>query len=227
MTRALRAAALLLACALAATAFARPKVCLVLSGGGARGAAHVGVIKVLQEMRIPIDCITGTSMGSIVGAAYASGTSTEEMEKIISEMSIADIVREKGPRQDLAYRIKEDDRSILLGPELGLTDKLEVVPPKGIVSGVALETVLQAPVEGAGLPQVRRARDPVPRRGDRPRHRQGGGLRRRRPRQRDARLDVGPGRDRARARSRGGCSSTAASPTTCRWTWRGRWARTS
>ena len=50
----------------------RPKVCLVLSGGGARGAAHVGVIKVLEEYRIPIDCIAGTSMGSLVGAAYAS-----------------------------------------------------------------------------------------------------------------------------------------------------------
>ena len=143
MSRALRLAALLLACALAAPALARPKICLVLSGGGARGAAHVGVIKVLQELRVPIDCITGTSMGSIVGAAYASGTSTEEMEKIISEMSLAGIVREKPPRQDLAFRIKEDDRTILLGPELGLTDKLEVVPPKGIVSGVALETVLR------------------------------------------------------------------------------------
>ncbi len=42
-------------------------VCLVLSGGGARGAAHIGVIRVLEEMRVPIDCITGTSMGSLVG----------------------------------------------------------------------------------------------------------------------------------------------------------------
>jgi NTE family protein len=143
MIRALRIAALLAACLVAATATARPKVCLVLSGGGARGAAHVGVIKVLEEMHVPVDCITGTSMGSIVGAAYASGTSVEEMEKVISEMSVSDIVREKPPRQDLAFRIKEDDRTILLGPELGLTDKLEVVPPKGIVSGVALETVLR------------------------------------------------------------------------------------
>jgi NTE family protein len=143
MLRALRIAALLVACLAAATATARPKICLVLSGGGARGAAHVGVIKVLQEMRVPIDCITGTSMGSIVGAAFASGTSTAEMERVISEMSLADIVHEKPPRQDLAFRIKEDDRSILLAPELGLTDKLQVIPPKGIVSGVGLETVLR------------------------------------------------------------------------------------
>jgi hypothetical protein len=52
------------------SAKARPKICLVLSGGGARGAAHVGVIKVLEEYRVPIDCIAGTSMGSLVGAAF-------------------------------------------------------------------------------------------------------------------------------------------------------------
>ncbi len=51
----------------------RPRVCLVLSGGGARGAAHIGVIKVLEELRVPVDCIAGTSMGAIVAAAYASG----------------------------------------------------------------------------------------------------------------------------------------------------------
>ena len=51
----------------------RPKIGLVLSGGGARGAAHIGVIKVLEELRVPVDLIVGTSMGSIVGAAYATG----------------------------------------------------------------------------------------------------------------------------------------------------------
>ena len=61
----------------------RPKICLVLSGGGARGAAHVGVLKVLEEYRIPIDCIAGTSMGSLVGSAYATGTSIAEMEEIV------------------------------------------------------------------------------------------------------------------------------------------------
>jgi len=64
----------------AGAAAARPKVCLVLSGGGARGAAHVGVLKVLEEMRVPVDCTTGTSMGSLVGAAYATGMSVPEME---------------------------------------------------------------------------------------------------------------------------------------------------
>ena len=58
----------------------RPKVGLVLSGGGARGAAHIGVIKVLEELRVPIDVIAGSSMGALVGAAYASGTSVRELE---------------------------------------------------------------------------------------------------------------------------------------------------
>ena len=66
----------------------RPKICLVLSGGGARGAAHVGVIKVLEEYRVPIDCIAGTSMGALVGGAYATGMSVPEMEQIIAGMSV-------------------------------------------------------------------------------------------------------------------------------------------
>ena len=85
-------AALLLACgpALAQAPFGpatavltgkRPKVCLVLSGGGARGAAHVGVLRALEALRVPIDCIAGTSMGALVGAGYASGMSVDAMAK--------------------------------------------------------------------------------------------------------------------------------------------------
>src|SRR5512133_1479491 len=58
----------------------RPKIGLVLSGGGARGAAHVGVLKVLEELRVPVDVITGTSMGAIVGGFYAAGSSPAEIE---------------------------------------------------------------------------------------------------------------------------------------------------
>ncbi len=58
---------------------ARPRVGLVLGGGGARGMAHIGVLKVLEEMRVPVDCIAGTSMGSLVGGVYAAGVSIDEM----------------------------------------------------------------------------------------------------------------------------------------------------
>src|SRR5499427_4118305 len=59
----------------------QPRIGLALSGGGARGIAHVGVLKVLEEMRIPISCVTGTSMGAIVGATFAAGRTPAEMEK--------------------------------------------------------------------------------------------------------------------------------------------------
>ncbi len=65
----------------------RPRICLVLSGGGARGAAHVGVLKVLEEYRVPVDCIAGTSMGSLVGAAYATGTTVPEMHEVLNGIS--------------------------------------------------------------------------------------------------------------------------------------------
>src|SRR5580692_11556738 len=58
----------------------RPRICLVLSGGGARGMAHIGVLKVIEDLQIPIDCIAGTSMGAIVGGLYASGMTAAQIE---------------------------------------------------------------------------------------------------------------------------------------------------
>jgi len=69
---------------------ARPKVGLALSGGGARGAAHIGVLKILEEQRIPVDFIAGTSMGSIVGGLYASGMSAQELETLVTHIDWAD-----------------------------------------------------------------------------------------------------------------------------------------
>ena len=120
----------------------RPKICLVLSGGGARGAAHVGVIKVLEEYRIPIDCIAGTSMGALVGAAYASGMSVAEMEKFVSSITTEMLFNDNPPREELAMRQKQDDYGIFFGPEIGINDgKLGL--PKGVVTGVQLEAVLR------------------------------------------------------------------------------------
>jgi NTE family protein len=125
-----------------ATGAARPRICVVLSGGGARGAAHIGVLKVLEEMRVPVDCIAGTSMGSIVGGAYASGISSAEMEKIVGEITTELLFKEKPPRQDQSIRRKQDDRTILFTPEIGVRDG-ELLLPKGLVSGLQLETVLR------------------------------------------------------------------------------------
>jgi NTE family protein len=120
----------------------RPRIGLVLSGGGARGAAHIGVLKVLEELRVPITCITGTSMGSIVGAAYASGTSVDEMEATVSRMSAEALFREQPPRFEQSMRRKGDDHINYIGPEIGIRDN-KVQLPKGLVSGVQLESVLR------------------------------------------------------------------------------------
>ena len=88
----------------AVTPPARPKVCLVLSGGGARGAAHIGVLKALEALHVPIDCITGTSMGSLVGGAYASGMSTADMQRLVAGISTDLLFKEKPPRQDQKFR---------------------------------------------------------------------------------------------------------------------------
>jgi len=65
---------------------ARPRIGLVLSGGGARGAAHIGVLKVLEENRVPIDAIAGTSMGAVVGGLYASGLSAADIERVMTSV---------------------------------------------------------------------------------------------------------------------------------------------
>ena len=127
----------------------RPRICLVLSGGGARGAAHVGVLKVLDELRVPIDCVAGTSMGSIVGGAFASGVTVAEMEKTLGEMSTDRLFREKPPRQERLIRRKADDYTNLFTPDIGFRDG-EFLLPKGIVSGVQLETVLRALAKAQG-----------------------------------------------------------------------------
>lgn len=67
----------------------RPRVCPALSGGGARGLAHVGVLKVLEELRVPIDCIAGTSMGARIGGLYAAGHSPEEIEAQLAAIAAA------------------------------------------------------------------------------------------------------------------------------------------
>jgi NTE family protein len=71
----------------------RPKIALVLGGGGARGFAHIGVLQVFNEQQIPIDMIVGTSMGSIIGALYSSGLKTDEIEKIITQDGLKDFFR--------------------------------------------------------------------------------------------------------------------------------------
>jgi len=125
-----------------------PRIAVALSGGGARGIAHVGVLKVLDEMRIPISCITGTSMGSIVAGAYAVGTSPADIEKMVLATNWDDIFRDKPPRAEIATRRKQDDYKTLFAPEFGVKDG-GLALPKGIIAGVSIEAFLRVVAEPA------------------------------------------------------------------------------
>ena len=116
----------------------RPTIGLVLAGGGARGFSHIGVIKVLEEARIPVDYITGTSMGSIIGGLYASGMSPEEMNTVLRRIDWVTVLSEKPDRQSISFRRKEDDRLALFPFEIGIgPDGMSLKP--GIFSGSKVE----------------------------------------------------------------------------------------
>jgi NTE family protein len=117
----------------------RPRIGLALSGGGARGIAHIGVLKVLEEMRIPISCVTGTSMGAIVGGTFASGRSPEEMEKFVLGVDWDEVFRDKPPRNEIAVKRKIDDYKTLFAPEFGVKSG-GLVLPKGVLAGVSIES---------------------------------------------------------------------------------------
>lgn len=140
----LGAALLLLASALvqAAEPPARPRIGLVLSGGGARGLAHVGVLKVLERERVPIDFIAGTSMGAIIGGLYASGMRADELERELLKVDWDDLFANRVARRELSQRRKEQDYELSSALEIGLRDG-EFRVPLGTVSSRGLESLLR------------------------------------------------------------------------------------
>jgi NTE family protein len=120
----------------------RPRICLVLSGGGARGMAHIGVLKVLEELKIPIDCIAGTSVGAIVGGLYASGMTAQQIDATMRSLDWQEAFRDAPPRQDLAFRRKQDDRNFLVQLPLGLKHG-KILLPKGLIQGQKLQETLR------------------------------------------------------------------------------------
>lgn len=120
----------------------RPRICLVLSGGGARGIAHIGVLKVLEELKIPIDCIAGTSMGAIVGGLYASGMTAHDIDATMRSLDWQEAFRDAPPRRDLAFRRKQDDRNFLVRLPLGLKHG-HILLPKGFIQGQKLQETLR------------------------------------------------------------------------------------
>ena len=124
---------LVLLIAISLFASQRPKIALVLSGGGARGGAHVGVIEVLEKNHIPIDMIVGTSMGSFVGGLYASGKTTDEMKKILTETNWKKYITTDFNRQDIPM-MKKDIEYIYNGRlGVGVDANDNIVLPTGVL----------------------------------------------------------------------------------------------
>jgi NTE family protein len=108
----------------------RPRIGLVLGGGGSRGYAHIGVIQWLEEHRIPVDCIAGTSIGGLVGGAYAADLSPEEICHLINSMDCDQILSGDPPYAQASIRRKEDRRSHPGMVELGTRGGLKL--PSGL-----------------------------------------------------------------------------------------------
>jgi len=112
----------------------RPKIALVLSGGGARGGAHVGVLRILEEKKIPIDLIIGTSMGSFVGGLYASGKTPAEIAKMLTTTVWEDYIRSEFNREDMPIRVKEYDYLYNGRMSVGLNVDNEIALPTGMLN---------------------------------------------------------------------------------------------
>jgi NTE family protein len=120
----------------------RPRIGLVLSGGGARGLAHVGVLKVLERERVPVDLVVGTSMGAIIGGLYASGMRADEIERELLAVRWDEVFAPRVGRPELSQRRKEQDFELSPVLELGYRDG-ELRAPQAAVSSRGLESLLR------------------------------------------------------------------------------------
>lgn len=112
----------------------RPRIGLALGGGGARGIAHISILREIEAQRIPVDCIAGTSMGSLVGGLYASGMSVDDMEHLVRSTNWEQLFDDKLARPERTYRRKQDDRNALATVGVGISkDKIRLSP--GMLQG--------------------------------------------------------------------------------------------
>ncbi|WP_281687181.1 patatin-like phospholipase family protein [Pseudomonas citronellolis] len=121
-----------------------PKIGLVLSGGAARGLAHIGVLKALDEQGIHIDAIAGTSMGAVVGGLYAAGYTPKELERIALGLDWQQALSDSPPRVDVPFRRKQDDRDFLVKQKLSFRDDGSLGLPLGAIQGQNLTMLLES-----------------------------------------------------------------------------------
>jgi len=120
----------------------RPRIGLVLGGGGAKGAAHVGVLAALEELRIPIDCVVGTSMGALVGGTFAAGRTAHEVEVAIRAISWQEAIARRGLRNKVPMRRKLAGGTYSNGLEFGLRDG-GLTAPSGFLSTQNIDLTIQ------------------------------------------------------------------------------------
>ena len=118
----------------------RPKLGLVLEGGGALGLAHIGVLQWMEEHRIPVSYVAGTSMGGLVGGIYATGRSPAEVKEITNGIDWDEVLRGQTPFQDLSFRRKQDAHEVPNTLEFGLRKGLQF--PGGFNSGQQVSLIL-------------------------------------------------------------------------------------
>ena len=127
------------ACVQAAEEAQRPRIGLVLGGGGARGAAHIGVLEVLDQLRVPVDCLAGTSIGALVTGAFAAGLSPAEMRETMANADWPVMFRDDPAFSELSYRNKRLLQQYLPGSEFGVTENgLQYQP--GVISGQKIKS---------------------------------------------------------------------------------------
>ncbi len=132
-------AALVFCCALEALAQApRPRVGLVLGGGGARGGAHLGGLEVLEQLRVPFDCVAATSMGALVGGAYVAGVTPARMKENIRETDWNALFDDSVGREELNLRRKHLDDRFFSALEFGATSQ-GLRFREGVVAGVKIK----------------------------------------------------------------------------------------
>jgi NTE family protein len=134
---------LILLVPLAGFAETQPRTGLVLSGGAARGLAHIGVLKALEEQGVQIDAIAGTSMGAVIGGLYAAGYSVDELEKLALELDWQQVLSDDPPREDIPFRRKQDDRDFLVKRKLSFRDDGSLGLPLGVIQGQNLALLLE------------------------------------------------------------------------------------
>jgi len=129
-------------CGVRAPGDTRPRIGLVLGGGGARGFAHVSVLKELERQRIPVDCIAGTSVGALVGGLYASGMTAADIERELRALDWPRMFNDRLDRPQRTFRRKRDDDLSLIPAKPGIgSEGLKLAP--GVLSGERVLLLLE------------------------------------------------------------------------------------